>query len=133
MVSAIRSDRGASRRLLEGAIERRFTMLVSTPLLIEYEAVMTRAEHLDVAGLSALEVSRLLDAVAAVGTPVELAFHWRPRLRDADDDMVLETAINGGAEAIVTLNARDFSGPTEMFGVEVLAPRVALARVEAVR
>jgi predicted nucleic acid-binding protein len=42
MVAAIRSDTGASRHLLIAGLERRFTMLVSVPLLIEYEAVMTR-------------------------------------------------------------------------------------------
>lgn len=47
-------------------------VLVSTPLLIEYEAVMTRAEHLKASGLSAGEVGQLLDALAAVATPVRL-------------------------------------------------------------
>jgi predicted nucleic acid-binding protein len=46
MVAAIRSDAGASRRVLVAGLERRFTMLASVPLLIEYEAVMKRHEHL---------------------------------------------------------------------------------------
>jgi len=66
MVAAIRSHAGASNRLLVLALERRLTMLVSTPLLIEYEAVMTRAEHLAASGLDARQVSTILDAVAAV-------------------------------------------------------------------
>jgi putative PIN family toxin of toxin-antitoxin system len=132
MVAAIRSHVGASNRLLILALERRLTLLVSTPLLIEYEAVMTRVEHLAASGLSAGDVSAILDAVAAVATPVRLAFHWRPALRDPDDDMVLETAVNGGAEAIVTLNRRDF-GAAGQFGLEVLSPGMALARVEAGR
>jgi hypothetical protein len=49
--------------------------------------------------LSARDVAVLLDAVAAVAEPVKLAFLWRPTLPDADDDMVLETAVNGRAEA----------------------------------
>src|ERR1700719_3190231 len=53
VVAAIRSDAGASRRLLRAAVERRrgITLLVSVPLLIEYEAVMTRIEHLKAARL----------------------------------------------------------------------------------
>jgi putative PIN family toxin of toxin-antitoxin system len=133
LVSAIRSDRGASNRLLVLSLERRFTALVSTPLFFEYEAVMTRDEHLRVAGRTAAEVTGILDALAAVAEPVRLAFHWRPFLRDANDDMVLETAINGGADAVVTLNARDFAGSTEKFGIDVLAPRQALAKVEMER
>ena len=126
MVAAIRSDAGASRRLLVAALEQRFTMLVSVPLLVEYQAVMTRAEHLTVSKLSAGDVSVLLDAVAAVGAPVRLAFLWRPTLRDPDDDMVLEAAVNGQADAIVTFNRRDFRPAREQFGIEVLSPGAAI-------
>lgn len=108
-------------------------VLVSTPLLIEYEAVMTRVEHLKASGLSAGEVSQLLDALAAVATPVRLAFKWRPTLRDSDDDMVLETAVNGRADAIVTFNRRDFMPQAEQFGTAVLTPGEALKQLEAGR
>jgi predicted nucleic acid-binding protein len=132
VVAAIRSDVGASRRLLRAALERRrgFTLLVSVPLLLEYEAVLTRAEHLKAAGLSVVDVGLLLDAVAAVGEPVRLAYLWRPILRDANDDMVLETAINGGADAIITFNLRDFSAAAKQFGLSILSPRDALIRLE---
>ena len=130
MVAAIRSNSGASNRLLRAALERRLTMLVSTSLLIEYEAVMTRAEHVEASGLAVEEVSAVLDAVAAVAEPVRLAFHWRPALRDPDDDMVLEAAANGQAEAIVTFNKRDFAAVSERFGVEVLSPGEALRKLE---
>src|SRR5258708_27742695 len=89
MVAAIRSDAGASRYLLVAALESRFTMLASVPLLTEYQAVMTRREHLAASGLSLADVEALLDAVAAVSEPVLLDFLWRPTLPDADDDMVL--------------------------------------------
>jgi putative PIN family toxin of toxin-antitoxin system len=131
MVVAIRSGSGASRRLLEMALRREgLTLLVSVPLLIEYEAVMTPPEHLTVAGLTASEVSRLLDAIAAIAEPVTLAFLWRPLLPDADDDMVLETAMNGGAEAMVTFNHRDFTPAARRLGLPVLLPGELLIRLE---
>jgi predicted nucleic acid-binding protein len=107
---AIRSDAGASRWLLRAALERRrgLTLLVSVPPLIEYEAVMTRAEHLNASTLSVGDVEALLDAVAAVAQPVQLAYLWRPALPDVDDDMVLEAAVNGRADGIVTFNLSDF-------------------------
>lgn len=96
MVAAIRSDRGASRRLLQAALQREgMTLLVWAPLLMEYEAVMMRFGPLSAAGLTAGEVSGLLDAVTAVAERVRLAFLRRPLLPDIDDDMVLETAVNG--------------------------------------
>lgn len=130
MVAAIRSGAGASRRLLTAALERRFTLLASVPLMIEYQAVMTRPEHLTASGLSADDVNVLLDAVAAVVEPVRLAFLWRPAVRDPDDDMVLEAAVNGQADAIVTFNIGDFGEAAQRFGVEVLAPGAAWKRVE---
>lgn len=132
MVAAIRSERGASRWLLRSALERRrgLTLLVSVPLLIEYEAAMTRAEHLRAAGLPVADVEMLLNAVAAVAEPVRLAYLWRPALPDANDDMVLEAAVNGRADGIVTFNLRDFAPSAELFGIWVLPPGEAVKRLE---
>ena len=126
LVAALRSDRGASRRLLLGALERRYQLVASVPLMIEYEAVLGRDEHLLASGLSAEEVHTLLDAVAMVAEPVRLAYLWRPLLTDTDDDMVLETAINGRAKVLVTLNLRDFTAAKGIFDVEILSPADAL-------
>ena len=122
MVAAIRSDTGASRQLLVAGLERRFTVLASVPLLIEYQAVMTRQEHLAASSLAVGDVEDLLDAVAAVAKPVRLDFLWRPVLSDPDDDMVLETAVNGQAEATATFNRRHFISVPKQFGIEVLSP-----------
>lgn len=134
MVAAIRSDRGASRVLLRSALEQRrgLTLLISVPPLVEYEAVMTRPDHLEAAGLSAADVEVLLDGVARVAEPVRLAYLWRPTLADADDDMVLEAAVNGRADAIVTFNLRDFGAPVEQFGIAVLPPGEAVRRLKRI-
>lgn len=130
MVAAIRSDLGASRLLLVAALAKRFEMLVSTSLLIEYEAVMTRPKHLAASSLTVADVGDLLDSVAGIAKQVQLAFHWRPMLRDPDDDMVLETAVNGGADAIVTFNVRDFSDEAKHFGIEIWRPGEAIKKLE---
>jgi putative PIN family toxin of toxin-antitoxin system len=131
MVAAIRSDAGASRRLLQSVLERRrgLTVLVSVPLLIEYEAVMTQPEHLKVAGLSVQDVGAILDAIAEIAEPVKLAYLWRPTLPDIDDDMVLEAAVNGRADGIVTFNLRDFAPSAEQFGIRALSPADAVRRM----
>ncbi len=125
-------DAGASRWLLRAALERRrgLTLLVTVPLLIEYEAVMTRAEHLKASGLSVGDVEALLDAVAAVAEPVRLAYLWRPTLPDVDDDMVVEAAVNGRADGIVTFNLSDFIGAAKQFGIEVVRPGETVQRLE---
>ena len=129
MVTALRSDRGASRRLLDGALNRRFTLLVSVPLMVEYQSVLVRPEHLEAARVSAGDVDIILSALAGVLEPVRLAFLWRPLLTDPADEMVLETAVNGGADLLCTLNVRDFE-PAKRFGLPVLNPVEAWRRVE---
>ncbi|MBT9331111.1 putative toxin-antitoxin system toxin component, PIN family [Paracidobacterium acidisoli] len=129
LVAAIRSNQGASSQLLQSALERRFVLLLSVPLMIEYEAVLTRPEHLTASGLTASEVGALTDAIAAVAEPVHLSFLWRPMLRDPDDDMVLEAAVNGGVDALVTFNLRDFDELAKGFDIAVLTPKEALGRI----
>ena len=108
--------------VLRAALQRRLDIVVSVPLVVEYEAVLTRPAHLQVFGLTEEEVRRLIDALVAVADTVRLAYLWRPALRDPDDDMVLETAVNGGAAAIITHNLRDFGDIDRRFGIGVLAP-----------
>ena len=129
MVAAFRSRSGASRQILLAALEHRVELLLSVPLILEYEAVLLRPEHLAASGLTSLEVEQVLDDVAGVATRVKLAFRWRPRLRDPDDDMVLETALNGNAGAIVTFNQRDFEEAKRSFGCAVLLPAAALQQI----
>jgi putative PIN family toxin of toxin-antitoxin system len=131
MVAAIRSDMGASRRLLVAGLVRRYALVLSVPLAIEYEAVMTRPEHLGVAGLDTNDIAEVLDAVISIAEPVRLAFLWRPRLRDPDDDMVLETAINGRADRLVTFNLRHFDAAVGQFGIIACRPSAALNALEA--
>jgi putative PIN family toxin of toxin-antitoxin system len=129
VVAALRSSLGASRQLLLGALDRRFELLISVPLMVEYEAVLTRPEHLAACMLSAGELGRILDDLASVARPVKFSFRWRPRLSDPNDDMVLETAVNGNAGAIVTFNQRDFVETGRSFDCAVIPPGMALQRM----
>ena len=103
--------------------------MASVALALEYEAVCTLAEHRLAAGLEVEEVEIFLDAVLAMADPVESHFLWRPQLRDPGDEFVLEAAVNGQAEAIVTFNGKDFGLAPSRFGVEVLTPVEAIRRI----
>ena len=122
VVAGVRSDVGASRRLLVGALDQQYPLLVSVPLMIEYEAVLTRLEHLTASGLSAGDVEALLDAIANVAEPVRLSYLWRPTLSDPRDDMVVETAVNGQADLLATFNLRHFRQAARTFALQVLKP-----------
>ena len=125
VVAGTRSDQGASFRLLLAAQERRMSLLLSVPLCLEYEAVLTRRAHLRAIGAAAADVRRFIDALIAVAEPVEIRFLWRPGLRDPDDAKVLEAAVNGRADWLVTFNVADLATAAE-FGVNVGRPAAAL-------
>ena len=129
LVSARRSSGGASNALLRAVDQLAFTMLVSVHVFLEYEAVLSRPEQLAACGLRRRDIERVLDDIAAIATPVRLAFRWRPTLLDPADDMVLETAVNGGADAIVTFNLRHFEMVRQSFHCAVLSPGPALQHI----
>jgi putative PIN family toxin of toxin-antitoxin system len=129
VVAAMRSPTGASAALLMAARHSALTLLATVALAIEYEATCKLIEHRTAAGLALGEVDVFTDAVLAMAEPVEPHFLWRPQLRDPADEMVLETAINGRAEAVVTFNRRDFGQAPGRFGIKVLMPGQALHRI----
>jgi predicted nucleic acid-binding protein len=133
IVAAVRSDRGASRILLIAALEQRYQRLASVPLMLQYESVLMRAEHLAAAGISAEDVEVLLDAIALVAEPIRISYLWRPLLGDPGDDLVLETAVNGRGNVVVTFNRRDFAPAAVHFKLEVITPAEAVRRLETRR
>ena len=126
VVAALRSPTGASAALPLAALDRRVTLVANVPLVIEYEAVCGLAEHQQAAGVSAADAQVFLDGLTALIEPVETHFLWRPRLRDPADEMVLEAAVNGRADVLVTFNLRDYGSIPLQFGIEVLRPSDAL-------
>jgi putative PIN family toxin of toxin-antitoxin system len=121
LVAAGRSRNGASFALLQALRADRFQMLASVPLFLEYEAVLKRPEQLAAGRRSAAMVDAFLDALTLRVEPVHLFYLWRPQLRDPADEMVLETALNGRAEALVTFNVSDFAA-ARRFALPVLTP-----------
>lgn len=129
VLAAVLSERGASRQLLLRVVDSALPAVVSVPLMLEYEAVLKRPQHLRASGLTVDDVEIILDQLAASMHPVDLFFLWRPLLRDAEDDMVLQTAVNGGADTIVTFNTGDFGDVPKRFGFEVSRPGDLLRRL----
>ena len=70
-----------------------------------------------------------LDRLIAMAEPVQVFFRWRPQLRDPGDELVLEAAVNGRADAIVTFNEKDLREAHGSFGIEVIRPGDVLRRL----
>jgi putative PIN family toxin of toxin-antitoxin system len=122
IVTALRSAAGASNAVLREAAYGRLRPLVTPALFLEYEAVLKRPEQRLAHGLELKAVDRFLAAFASACEPVEVSFQWRPQLTDPSDEMVLEAAVNGRADALVTHNVRDFAKGAARFGLRVVRP-----------
>jgi putative PIN family toxin of toxin-antitoxin system len=130
VVSGLRTRLGAGNAVLRLVAERRLVVLATPPLFLEYEDVLKRPEHRLVHGLGIEAIDEFLAELAALIEPVEVHFQWRPQSRDPNDEMVLEAAINGRAEALVTYNIADFAGAAERFRIPVLLPAELLKKVK---
>ena len=131
IATALRSASGAGNALLRLVAQQKVVPLVTPALFLEYEDVLKRPEQRLVTGLDVDAIDRFLASLASACEPVEVRFQWRPQLRDAGDEMVLETAINGRADALVTYNVRDFLPAASRFGLRVLRPGELLKEIRS--
>lgn len=127
LVSAARSRRGASFRVVSLIGTGAFDVVVSVPLALEYEEVLLRQRS--ATNLSGDDVSAIVDYICLVGKRQPIFFLWRPKLTDPRDDMVAEVAIASGSDAIVTHNTSDFAEMVR-WGVAVLTPAEFLSTLE---
>ncbi|MBA3946116.1 MAG: putative toxin-antitoxin system toxin component, PIN family [Herpetosiphonaceae bacterium] len=121
-IAATRSATGASREILLMIERGEIEAVMTVPMLIEYEAVLKRPAHLAAAHLTVEQADNIIKTLAGVLVRVAVRFSWRPQLADANDEMILEAAVNGHADAIVTFNTRHYTEAAPHFGVAVLKP-----------
>lgn len=125
-VCALRSRRGPAFAMLSLVGSGKFDLNLSVPLVLEYEQVVRSSRWRN--KLSWEHVSDILDYLCAVGRKHKIHFLWRPRERDPKDDMVLEVAVAGRCDCIVTYNKKDFV-EAESFGVDLLTPGEFLVKI----
>ena len=127
IVSALRSQRGASALLLSLLGHGLFEMHISVPLALEYEDVLLRKR--DELGLSSNDVVELVDSLCAVARRHDrIYFKWWPMLPDERDEHILDLAVKGQCHDIITYNVRDFSG-VEKFGLRAIDPQTFLREI----
>jgi putative PIN family toxin of toxin-antitoxin system len=126
LVSALRSRKGASFKVVSLIGKGLFQLSVSVPLVLEYESATKRVSKL--VGLKYSDIDDILDYICKVAEHGDIYYLWRPFLKDPKDDMVLEVAVESESEFIVTHNLRDFA-EIGQFGLEAITPNQLLERI----
>lgn len=125
--SALRSRQGASFRLLSLLHSGKFEINLSVPLVLEYEDILKRKQQ--TLSFSNENIDQFLDYLCHIGNCHDVYYLWRPKLRDAGDDLILELAIRANCKYIVSYNKPDFEG-VEDFGIEVVTAKEYLKIIE---
>ena len=123
LFAGLYSSSGASYKILELLNKGKIQMLMSTPLLFEYEDVLKRNQVL--LKLQNNDIDIILDNLCALSEFQRIYFLWRPFLSDPKDDMVLELAVAAKVKTIVSHNLKDFIG-IEKFAVQAISPKTFL-------
>ena len=123
MVAGLRSSRGASFRLLQAIGGGQFDLGLTAALVLEYEAVLTRA---GLVPLDAEDIQALLNYWCQVGVCRAVRFRVRPAALDPGDDLILEAAIATHSTAVVTLNPRHMRAGAAEYGIELRSPGEAV-------
>lgn len=120
LIAALRSRRGASNELVFQVGTDAYSSVISVPLVLEYEDAAVR--QIEELVYTRDEVREIIDYFCARSIPQPIYYLWRPYLPDPKDDMVLEAAVAGGCDTIITFNRRDFRGITR-FGLKQQTPK----------
>jgi len=131
LITALRSNAGAAPEVVRLALQRELTLLMDYKLACEYRDVALRESHLNASGKSLAETTAILDALESIAEPVFIAVQHLPMSPDTIDDMVLDVAINGSAEVILTNNTRHFRQAAKRFQLKLMTPVELLIKFRA--
>jgi putative PIN family toxin of toxin-antitoxin system len=122
VIAALRSRSGASGEILRRVADGTFVICMDYKLCCEYRDVAMRPEHLKAANMTRKLMAEFLDLFERSAEPVNIVRKYRPLSVDPNDDMVLDVAINAGADAIVTHNVRHLLPGALRFQIKVMRP-----------
>ena len=95
--------------------------IIGVALFAEMEDVLSREDLFRDSKLTTAERQDLFAAFVSVTQWVPIYYTWRPNLRDEADNHVVDLAIAGNAEYIITQNTRDFANMDLNFPALTLA------------
>ncbi|NES21829.1 MAG: putative toxin-antitoxin system toxin component, PIN family [Symploca sp. SIO3E6] len=129
LVAALIGATGPSRELIRRCLKGEYQPLMGNALFSEYESLIHREEILAQCPLTSAEIQQLLAALMSVSQWISIYYLWRPNLKDEGDNHLIELAVAGNAQAIVTNNIRDFQNSDLVFpNISILKPQDLIYR-----
>jgi putative PIN family toxin of toxin-antitoxin system len=129
LISAIRSSNGAAALLVRMALQEQFTLLMDIALILEYREVSLRSHHTNSSHFTTDEILALIWTLERIAEPVEIIQNHRPLCVDPGDDHILELAINGNADVIVTTNLRHIQQPATEHNIQAMDAGGLLSKI----
>jgi putative PIN family toxin of toxin-antitoxin system len=123
-VSAILGLKGPSRELIRRCLNGDYQPLMGNSLFSEYESVIWREEIIHRCLLTKEDILALLNSFLATCEWINIYYLWRPNLKDEADNHIIDLAIAGNAQVIVTNNIKDFRN------TELIFPNLSIVRPE---
>jgi putative PIN family toxin of toxin-antitoxin system len=120
LVAGLRSNRGASYKLLTILNDARWQVNISTTLIFEYEEILKRSS-LEL-GLSFPDIDAIIRGICSISNQRQIFYVWRPTSTDPDDDFLIDLAVKAQAEFLVNYNQINLQ-PAEKFGIKVVSPK----------
>ena len=122
-ISSLISTKGSSRELIRRCLRQEYQPLMGNTLFSEYESVMNREEVTAKCPLTQAEICSLLASFMSISKWISIYYLWRPNLKDEADNHLIELAVAGNAQIIVTNNVRDFRNSELVFpNLSILKP-----------
>lgn len=98
----------ASREFFRRCLKLEYQPLISNALFNKYYDVINRDRIVPLCPLNEEERIKLLKAFMSLCQWIKIYYLWRPNLVDEADNHLIELAIAGNAQIIVTRNIKDF-------------------------
>ena len=125
-ISALIGSTGSSRELIRRCLKGEYQPLMGNALFLEYESVMQRKEIISQCSLTNTEIYTLLVSFINVSQWISIYYLWRPNLKDEANNHLIELAVAGNAQIIVTKNVKDFQN------AELVFPNLSILRPEEI-
>ncbi len=118
---------GAANAVIAACLNGRCVPLMGNALFNEYEDVFSRDELFANCKLTQAERAELLDVFFACCQWTRVYYSWRPNLPDEGDNHLVELAVAGAADLVVTRNLRDLKRMELVFpGLQIASPETFL-------